>query len=102
MAQFDVYRNPSGGAYPLLLDVQADLLSQLATRVVVPLAPRNRYQSTPITRASPVATINGVEYVLVVPLLAAVSKASFENPVGSLALRRVDVIAALDLVFTGS
>ena len=37
MARFDVYRNPEGSGY--LLDVQADLLSDLNTRVVVPLIP---------------------------------------------------------------
>jgi toxin CcdB len=34
MARFDVYRNPAGAG--CLLDIQADLLSHLNTRVVVP------------------------------------------------------------------
>ncbi|MDH5211807.1 MAG: CcdB family protein, partial [Betaproteobacteria bacterium] len=40
MARFDVYRNPnrkSRDRVPLLLDVQASLLEDLATRLVVPL-----------------------------------------------------------------
>lgn len=40
MARYDVYRNQSArGAddTPFLLDVQADMLAQLRTRVVVPL-----------------------------------------------------------------
>ena len=40
MPQFDVYLNPNADtskAIPYLLDVQADLLDRLATRVVVPL-----------------------------------------------------------------
>src|SRR5436305_12971982 len=39
MAQFDVHRNPapSKTRVPFLLDVQADLLKVLATRVVIPL-----------------------------------------------------------------
>ena len=40
MAQFDVYRNSSLDTrerIPYLLDIQHDLLSGLATRVVVPL-----------------------------------------------------------------
>jgi toxin CcdB len=39
--QFDVYPNPSPrmrAVYPYLVDVQSDLLSSLATRMVVPLA----------------------------------------------------------------
>lgn len=34
MARYDVYPNPDGG---YILDVQADLLDDLTTRVVVPL-----------------------------------------------------------------
>lgn len=101
MAQFDVFRNPRGGLYPLLLDIQADALSQLETRVVVPLAARARYTAVPIARASPIAEIGGVEYVLVVPLLAAIPRAALGAAIVSLASRRTDVIAAIDLLFTG-
>ncbi|WHT44593.1 CcdB family protein [Ochrobactrum sp. SSR] len=34
MARYDVYSNPSGG---YVLDVQADLLDELKTRIVIPL-----------------------------------------------------------------
>lgn len=34
MARFDVYKNAGGSGY--LLDVQADLLNHLNTRIVVP------------------------------------------------------------------
>jgi hypothetical protein len=40
MAQFDVYPNPSRTSkayYPYLVDVQSPLLSELATRIVIPL-----------------------------------------------------------------
>ena len=102
MAQFDLYRNPRGGAYPYLLDVQSDLLGQLETRVVVPLAARDRYSAPVITRAMPLVVIDGHDYALVVPLLAAVSRSLLRKPVGSLLAQRADVIAALDLLFTGS
>jgi hypothetical protein len=59
MAQFDVYKNPRGGAYPLLLDVQAELLARLATRVVVPMMTRKRYGAKPITRLNPIAHVRG-------------------------------------------
>lgn len=50
MARFDVYQNPDGqGA---LLDVQADLLSQLNTRVVVPLLPAS-YAPIPAKHLNP-------------------------------------------------
>lgn len=101
MAQFDVYKNAGGGIYPLVIDIQSDLLSKLATRVVVPLARRDRYP-IPLARATPIANIEGVDYVLVVPLLAAVAASTLGKPHASLAHHRADVIAAIDLVFTGS
>lgn len=101
MAQFDVHRNPRGGAYPLLLDIQADLLSQLATRVVVPLATLKRHGAKPITRINPTVRLRGVEYVMVFQELAAVPRSALGDPCGSLAARRSELIAALDLLFTG-
>jgi len=37
MARYDLYPNPFGRGY--LLDVQSDLLDELATRVVIPVMP---------------------------------------------------------------
>ena len=101
MAQFDVHRNPRGGAFPLLLDVQAELLSQLATRVVVPLAAARRWGAKPMTRLNPTARLGRTEYVLVFQELAAIPRAALGVRVGSLASRRAELIAALDLLFTG-
>lgn len=102
MPQFDVLRNPRGGAYPLVVDVQADLHGRLATRIVVPLTPRSRYTAQPITRLQPLVKVRGEEYVAVIPMIAAVPRAALGEVVGSLAARRADLIAALDLLITGS
>jgi len=102
MAQFDVLKNPRGGAYPLVVDVQAELHGRLATRVVVPLTPRSRYSAQPITRLQPLVKVRGEEYVVVVPMIAAVPKASLGEVVGSLASQRAALIGALDLLITGS
>jgi toxin CcdB len=101
MAQFDVYRNPRRGAFPLLLDIQAEVLSQLATRVVVPLATVKRYGARPITHLNPTAKIGRAQYVLVFQELAAIPASTLRSPVGSLSDRRTDLIAAIDLLFTG-
>ena len=100
MAQFDVYKNERGGLYPYVVDVQAELLSSLATRIVVPLIARKKY-GKPITRLHPTATIAGVEYVLKFHGLAAVPARVLVHPVESLAHRRTELVAALDLLFTG-
>ncbi|MCW5889774.1 MAG: CcdB family protein [bacterium] len=101
MAQFDVFRNPRGGTFPLLLDVQSELLSELATRVVVPLAPVRQWPATPLTRLNPMARLRQVDYVLVFQELAAIPKAALGPTVGSLRARRDDIVGALDLLFTG-
>jgi toxin CcdB len=46
--------------------------------------------------------IDGEEYVAVFPLIAAVPRSSLGAVVGSLAARRADLIAALDLLITGA
>lgn len=101
MAQFDLYKNPRRGDYPFLLDVQAEELSQLSTRVVVPLMTIKRYGARPITHLNPTARIRNLEYVLVFQELAAIPAAVLDKPVGSLAERRYELIAAVDLLFTG-
>jgi toxin CcdB len=102
MGQFDVHRDTKAKLYPLLLDVQADLLSHLATRVVVPLAPRRRYPATPIRRLNPVVVVRGVDYVAVFQELAAIAARELGDVQGSVASRRTEIIAALDLLLTGS
>ncbi len=40
MAQFDVYQNPSKttrNAFPYLVDIQSPVISEIATRIVIPL-----------------------------------------------------------------
>lgn len=100
MAQFDVFQNPRGGHYPLLLDVQAEIVAGLATRVVVPLMPLKRY-GKPITKLNPTAKLRGTEYVLVFQELSAIPRDALGDRVGSLASRRTELVAALDLLFTG-
>lgn len=101
MPQFDVYKNPRGGDYPYLLDVQADLLARLATRTVVPLISTRRYGAKPISRLNPTVRIGKLEHLLLVQELAAIPAATLREKVTSLSARRTEIVAALDLLFTG-
>jgi toxin CcdB len=102
MPQFDVYKDRVGKRYPLLLDVQTDLLAHLETRIVVPLAPRRRYPVRPMRIVNPVITVRETEYVAVFQELAAVAAKELGALEGSAAGQRAELIAALDFVFTGS
>jgi toxin CcdB len=101
MAQFDVLRTKGSTTYPLVLEIQADLHTKLATRVVVPLVSRARY-ALPATRLTPTVRVRDEEYVVLVPLIATVPKSALGAFVASLSAQRATLIAAVDLLVTGS
>lgn len=103
MARYNVYRNPSkasAGRIPFLLDLQSDLLSYLNTRVVAPLV-KARAFGAPAKRLNPVMTVNGVTVVLSPAQIAAAPTKVLGAPVANLAGHSNEIIAALDLLFTG-
>lgn len=99
MARFDVYARP-GGAPGYVLDVQADVLSGLNTRVVVPLLPLTD-APTPARRLNPVFEIGAEPHVMVTQFLAAVPRAVLRGPVTTLEDHDSEIMAALDLVLVG-
>jgi toxin CcdB len=103
MAQFDVYRNPSpttGVAVPYLLDVQSDLLSEMRTRVVVPLAPVESV-GRPAVSLNPVFRVEDTEVLMMTQHLAAVPRAALHNAVTSLSGEHDRIVAALDFLVLG-
>ncbi|HOB45670.1 MAG TPA: CcdB family protein [Zoogloea sp.] len=98
MARFGVFRNPDAAGY--LLDVQADLLGHLNTRVVVPLLPLN-VAPTPAKTLNPVFEVDGESVVMATQFLAAVPASLLRTGIASLEGRRHDITAALDLLFQG-
>ncbi|HEY0189795.1 MAG TPA: CcdB family protein [Kofleriaceae bacterium] len=101
MAQFDVYQNTRNSTYPLPVDIQADVFAKLKSRLSVPLTPRPRHdqQITPLT---PIVVINSQEYIFITALATAILKAELKTPVASLADQRSRLVAAFDLLITGS
>jgi toxin CcdB len=99
MARLDVHaRRDQGVGY--LLDVQADLLSALSTRFVVPLLPLH-HAPTPAARLNPVFEIGGERYVMVTQFAAAVRVRELGERVAALGDAHEVVTAALDLLITG-
>src|ERR1043166_9726070 len=95
MAQFDLFRHARNKRSPLLLDIQADLLRDLATRIVAPLTPVKRGGAKPISRLNPVVTIDGAEYAILFQELAAVPVRGIGAAAGNLRDRRDELIGAL-------
>ena len=98
MARFTVYKNPDGQGY--LVDLQADLNSHFATRVVAPLLP---LEAVPFyaSALNPVFAIEGNEFVMATQGMASVPLAILKQPISSLEHRRAEIVAAIDLLFQG-
>lgn len=104
MAQFAAYKNKNPGtraAYPLLVDIQSDLLEGLQTRVVVPLARLASLVKMPIKNVTPIVEIDSRKYVLLLPQLAGIPLSHLGAPVGSVGAYRDEIIASLDFLITG-
>jgi toxin CcdB len=104
MAQFDVYRNPNPATrarVPFLLDVQAELLVSLATRLVVPLCKPEVLGGKSAERLNPQFEVEGRTLIMLTPELAGIPRKALGERVATLADQRSIIIAALDLALTG-
>jgi toxin CcdB len=104
MPQLTVHRNrnpQSLAAVPFLLDVQHDLLSDLETRVVIPLRPVSAMQGKPLKRLMPVLEIEGERFILLTPQMAGIPKSELGTPVTRVEHYRSEIIAAIDFLLTG-
>lgn len=104
MPQFDVYRNrhdATKARFPLLLDVQSDLLEALHTRMVVPLSPAAAAKSRVLGGLTPTLTIAGKPYLMMTPQLAGIASRALGEGVDNLASERGRIVAALDLLIVG-
>jgi toxin CcdB len=98
MPRFSVYANPEGPGY--LLDVQANLLSHLNTRMVVPLLPKAN-APVPAHTLNPIFDIDGAAHVMVTQFMAAVPQKMLLTRALGVEDRAHEVVAALDCLFQG-
>lgn len=89
-----------GGQIPYLVDVQNDLLSDLDTRIVVPLVLAKSF-GRPVDRLHPTFTIRDQRVVMATHLLAAVRRRTLGASVASLVDHRDTIIAAIDVLWSG-
>lgn len=100
--QCAVYKNAgdSENYAPYLLDVQADMLSTLESRVMVPLV-RVAEFGRRAGRLHPVFTTLGEELVMATHLLAAIRSTGLGRAVDTLTAQRNEIIGALDVLLVG-
>ncbi len=98
MAKFDVYLHPGENGY--LLDVQADMLSELSTRVVVPLVIFDQIPKF-AKRLNPEFYVEGTKVIMAPQHVATVPKTMLKTPVANLKNEFSEITQALDMVFQG-
>lgn len=104
MAQFDVYDNTNSttsNRYPLLVDVQHSVLSELATRIIIPLSKKDSVHGAIMDILMPEVLFDDQQFVLMTPQISAVPDRLLSNPIGTLEHCRSQVLAALDFAITG-
>ncbi len=104
MPQFAVHRNVNPETeveFPFLVDVQADLLAQLQSRVVIPLARAVELTSFPMLYLTPAVNFDGEAYLLMTPQLAGIELAALGPQAGSLADQQRAIFTAIDFLVRG-
>lgn len=104
MAQFDVYLNPNRNtrkAFPYILDIQNSVISDLATRIVIPLGRLESFKNEKMAGLTPEVAYEGEQLLLLTPQLASIPAKVLKEPIGSLSHLRDEIIAAIDFAITG-
>jgi toxin CcdB len=104
MEKLAVYqnRNPrSSVSFPLLVDVQSELLQDLETRVVIPLARARVFSDFPLRYVMPTVEVGGKPYVVMTPQLTALSRVTLGPMRGTLEAYGRQISIATDMLLRG-
>lgn len=102
MAQFDLYENQNTKTcemYPLLLDIQSDILRDLNTRLTVPLAVATKSQKPLLI--TPIIEVHSTRYLVMFHLMASYPINEYGTAVGNLENDRSELLAAYDFMIQG-
>jgi toxin CcdB len=99
MARFDVYKYSA--AVPYVVDVQADLLSDLKTRVVIPLLPHTQAKKEILPRLKPVVKVHGKDYVLMTTDIGTVKIGDLGVSAENIVEYRQVITDAIDFLMSG-
>ncbi|ELC5048565.1 CcdB family protein [Salmonella enterica] len=104
MKQFAVYKNKSRNkqAYPYFIDVQADMLAHLNTRLVMPLTQKANSNSQ-VKALTPIITIDQIDYVVLATMITTtdVKNLKAEDVVMDASHLRDQLVSAIDMMILG-
>ncbi len=104
MPQFSLYKNEdnsSNETYPYFVDVQSPLLSDLNSRLVIPLSPHESLNNTDAKRLCPVIHIDEGHFVLLTHQMTSVPRSILKTEVTSLESFRCEILGAVDMLISG-
>ena len=104
MHQFDVYINPSPStrdAFPYIVDIQNPIISEIATRIVIPLGRIAYFKNEQIKGLTPIVKYENENFLLLTAQIASIPAKKLEKPVGSLPHFRDEILSSLDFAITG-
>ncbi len=103
MTQFTIYQNKNSQSkkeYPLLLDIQTNLLNSLQTTVVVPLKKFDANKDKILTQLTPTFIIEGEDYLMLTPQLAGIQRKELGKAITDIEYARTEILNALDFLLT--
>lgn len=95
-----MYPVPGDSRDGYIVDVQADFLSRLATRIVVPLLPEDA-APRPVKDPNPIFELLGESYVMVTQAIASIPGRELKRSVASLNDQHDQITCALDTLLLG-
>jgi toxin CcdB len=103
MSQYCIHKNISSGKknYPFLLDVQSNLLSNLNTRLVIPLSPVGSFNNQLIKNVNISIRIQNKDYILLTQQMAAIPEHMLGDEVVCCEEQRHDILGCIDFLITG-
>lgn len=87
--------------YPYLIDVQAEVLDGLATRVVIPLIRASGPTQFPLMYLMPAVTLENRSYIAMSPQLTAVERSVLGARIGVLSTHSRAIDSAIGLLLHG-
>ena len=103
MARFDCWANPiveDRGMFPIVLEIQSDLLHAFAERVVVPLVFRDAIPGL-TDRFNPLIEVAGASHRLHPLGIAVFHRRDLRNHVGNARAQALEVETAIDMLLRG-
>ncbi len=98
MARFHVYALKSEDIF--VIDLQAELLDDLKTRIVAPLYPATDF-SWSFSQLNPRFLINDESYVMATQRMTAVPLSEIGDVIADLSAKRDEIVIATDFLFQG-